>query len=76
MLKNLLVFNLPNERDDLILETNANNKHWSVLLKNKEKDQKLYKYYSEIFNKVKYNYPMMEKENLAVIRKIKNFLIF
>ena len=36
MYKNLPVLNLPNEGDDLILETGASNEHWSVVLKIKE----------------------------------------
>ena len=34
--KNLSILNLPNEEDDLILETDANNEHWSVVLKIKK----------------------------------------
>ena len=36
MCKNLPVLNLPNEEDDLILETDASNEHWSDVLKIKE----------------------------------------
>ena len=36
MCKNLLVLNLPNEGDDLILEIDASNEHWSALLKIKK----------------------------------------
>ena len=50
MCKNLPVLNLPNEEDDLILETDASNEHWSVVLKIKE-GEKLYKYCSGSFNK-------------------------
>ena len=48
--KNLSVFNLPNERDDLVLETDANNEHWSAVHKIKE-GEKLCKYCSGSFNK-------------------------
>jgi len=48
--KNLLVLHLPNEEDDLILETEASNEHWSAVLKIK-KGEKLCKYYSRSFNK-------------------------
>jgi len=75
MCKNLPVFNLPNDEDDLILGTNASNEHWSAVIKIK-KGEKLSKYYSGSFNKVECNYPIMEKEILAVIRGIKKFLIF
>ena len=50
MRKNLPVLNLPNEEDDLILETDASNEHWSEVLKIKE-GEKLCKYCSGSFNK-------------------------
>ena len=73
--KNLLVLNLPNERDDLVREADASNEHWSIVPKIKE-GEKLCKYCSESFNEAECNYPTMEKEILAVIREIENFLIF
>ena len=75
MCKNLLVLNLPNEGDDLILEIDASNEHWSAVLKIKEAE-KLCKYCSGSFNKAECNYPTVEKEILAVIRRIEKFLIF
>jgi len=33
MCKNLSILSLPNEGDNLILEIDANNEHWSVVLK-------------------------------------------
>jgi len=76
MCKNVPVLNLPNEEeDDLILETDANDEHWSVILKIKG-GEKLCKYCSGSFNKGEYNYPTMEKKILIVIRGIKKFLIF
>ena len=72
MCKNLPILNLPNEGDDLILETDASNEHWSVVLKIKE-GEKLCKYYTESFNKAECNYSTMEKENLAVTNGIKRF---
>jgi len=36
MCTNLPVLNLPNEEDDLILETDANNEHWTAILKIKK----------------------------------------
>jgi len=75
MCKNLPVLNLPNEEDDLILETDASNEHWSAVLKIKE-GEKLCKYCSGSFNKAECNCPTMEKEILAVIRGIEKFLIF
>jgi len=66
---------LPNEEDDLILETDASNKYWSSVLKIK-KGEELCKYCSGSFNKAKYNYLTMKKEILVVIRGIEKFLIF
>jgi len=68
-------FNLPNEEDDFILETDASNEHWSAVLKIKE-GEKLSKYCSGSFNKAECNYPAMKKEILAVIRGIEKFSIF
>jgi len=75
MYKNLPDLNLPNEEDDLILEIDVSNEHWSAILKIK-KGEKLCKYCSENFNKAECNYPAMEKEIHRVIRRIKKFLIF
>ena len=75
MCKNLRVLNLPNEEDNLILEIDVSNEHWSVVLKIKE-GEKLYKYCSRSFNKAECNYPTMKKEILAVIRGTEKFLIF
>ena len=36
MCKNLPVLNLPNEGDNLVLETDARNEHWSTVLKSKK----------------------------------------
>ena len=73
--KNLSILNLPNEGDDLVLETDASNEHWSAVFKTKE-GEKLCKYYSGSFNKVECNYPIMKKEIPVVIRGIENFLFF
>jgi len=43
MYKNLHILDLPNERGDLIIGTDASNEHWSVVLK--IKGEKLFKYY-------------------------------
>ena len=75
MCKNLPILNLPNEGGYLILETNASNEHWSVVLEIKKRE-KLCKYCSENFNKAECNYPIMAKEILAVIKVIEKFLIF
>ena len=71
MCKNPQVLNLPNEEDDLILETNASNEHRSAVLKIK-KGEKLCKYCSGSFNNAECNYPTMEKEILAVISGIES----
>jgi len=75
MCKNFPILNLPNEGDDLILETDASNEHWSAVLKIKE-GEKLCKYCSGSFNKAECNYATMETEILVVIREIEKFLIF
>jgi len=75
MCKNLSILNLPNEENDLILEIDASNEHWSAILKLKNAE-KLCKYYSGSFNKVECNYFTMKKKILAVIRGIEKFLIF
>jgi len=66
---------LPNEGNDLVPETYANNKHWSTVLKIKD-GEKLCKYCIGSFNKIEYNYPMMEKEILTAIRGIEKSSIF
>jgi len=52
----------------------ANNEHWGAILKIKV--EKLCKYYSGNFNKVKCNYPRIKKEILVVKRGFKMLLIF
>ena len=54
MCKNLPILDLPNEEDDLILETDASYEHWNAVLKIKEGEQ-LCKYCSENFDKAKCN---------------------
>ena len=71
MYKNLHVFSLPNEGNDLVLETDANNEYQTAVLKIKE-GEKLCKYCSGSFNKAECNYPMMEKEILVIIRELKS----
>jgi len=75
MSKNLPILNLPNEEDDLILEIDASNEHWSAILKIKEWE-KLCKCCSGSFNKAEQNYSTMEKEILTGIKGIEKFLIF
>ena len=75
MCKNLPVLNLPNEGDNLVLETDVSNEHWSAILKIKE-GEKLCKYSSGSFNKAECNYPTIEKEILAITKGIEKFLIF
>jgi len=36
MCKYLLILNLPNKEDNLVLETDASNEHWSTVFKIKE----------------------------------------
>jgi len=63
---------LPNEGNDLILETEASNDHWSAPPKIRE-GEKLHKYCSGSFNKAECNYPTIEKEMLATIGELKSF---
>ena len=63
MCKNISILNLCNKSNDLILETDTNNEHWSALLKIKERE-KPSKYYSGSFNKVECNYPRCKKKSL------------
>ena len=72
---NLLVLTLPNEDDELVLETDASNYHWGAVLKIK-KDNKLCRYSSGSFNKAECNYTVMEKEILAILKGINKFIIF
>jgi len=74
MCKNIPVLNFCNEGNDLILETDTNNEHWSGVLKIKE-ERKLCTYCNGGFNKVEHNYGTMEKEILTIIRGIEKFLI-
>jgi len=61
MCQNIFILNLPNRGDHLILDTDASNERWSTVLdQNQKKEEKLYKYYSESFNKVECNSPTME----------------
>ena len=75
MCKILHVLSFPNNGDDLILETDASNEHWTAILKIKE-GEILCKYCSGSFNKTECNYLTMEKQILTVIRGIEKFLIF
>ena len=72
MCKSFPILNFPNEGDDLVLEIDPSNEHWSTVLKIKE-GEKLFKYWSGSFNKTECSYPTMEKEILAVIRGIEKF---
>ena len=62
MCKNSPVLNLPNKGDDLIVETDASNKHWSAVLKIKE-GENLLKYCNGSFNKEKMQLFHDEKRN-------------
>ena len=72
---NLPILTLPNEDDELVLETDASDHHWGAVLKLK-KDNKLCRYSSGSFNKAECNYTVMEKEILAIYKGINKFIIF
>ena len=59
---------MPNEGDDLVLEIDVSNEHWSAVLKINE-GEKLCKYCSGSFNKAECNYLTMEKEILGFVKK-------
>ena len=55
----LPILTLPNEDDELVLETDASDYHWGVVLKLK-KDNKLCRYSSGSFNKAECNYIVID----------------
>ena len=68
MCKNLPILKLPNEGDDLVLKTDANNEHWSAVLKIK-KGEKLYKYCIGSFNKAEMQQSYDGKRNPCGYKK-------
>ena len=65
---------LPNENDNLILQTNASNKYWATVLKTDLGE--ICRYTSGTFNNNQINYDINENELLAIIKMINKFEVF
>lgn len=81
--KNLPKLQLPKEKDDLILETDASEYYWSGVLKkidyNTEQEkigESICRYCSGTFSDTETRYHINEKELLAVIRSCQKFYYF
>ena len=71
---NLPKLRLPNENDNLILQTDASDKYWAAILKTDLGE--ICRYTSGTFNNNQINYDINEKELLAIIKGINKFEIF
>ena len=65
---------LPNEKDKLIIQTDASNLYWGAILKTDINE--ICRYTSGTFNQAQINYPVHEKELLAIYKGIKKFSLF
>ena len=65
---------MPNENDNLILQTNASDKYWATILKTNLGE--ICRYTSGTFNNNQLNYDINEKELLVIIKGINNFEVF
>ena len=65
---------MPNENDNLILQTNASDKYWTTILKTDLGE--ICRYISETFNENQINYDINEKELLVIIKEINKFEVF
>ena len=65
---------LPNENDNLILQTDASDKYWETILKTYLGE--ICRYTSGTFNDNKINYDINENELLAIIKGINKFEVF
>jgi len=81
--KNLPKLQLPKEKDDLILETDASEYYWSGILKkidynnqNEKIGESICRYCSGTFSDTETRYHINEKELLAVIRSCHKFCYF
>ena len=72
--KNLPKLRLPDEKDNLIVNTDASDKYWAAILKTDLNE--ICRYSSGTFNQAEINYTTHEKELLAIIRGIKKFSLF
>ena len=71
---NLPKVRLPNENDNLILQTDASDKYWAAILKIDLGE--ICRYTSRTFNEKQINYDINEKELLAIIKGINKFEVF
>ena len=71
---NLPKLRLPKENDNLILQTDASDKYWAVILKTYLGE--ICRYTNGTFNNNKINYDINEKELLAIIKGIYKFEVF
>ena len=65
---------LSNENDNLILQTDASDKHWETILKTDLRE--ICHYISGCFNDNYINYDVNENELLAIIKEINKFEVF
>ena len=65
---------MPNENDNLILQTYASDKYWATILKTDLGE--ICRYTNGTFNDNHINYDINEKELLAIIKGINKFEIF
>ena len=72
--KNLPKLRLPDEKDKLIVQTDASDLYWSALLKTDLNE--ICRYTSGTFNNAEVNYSTNEKELLAVVKGINKFKMF
>ena len=71
---NLPKLRLPNENDNLILQTHVSNKYWAAILKTDLGE--ICRYTSGTFNNNQINYDINENELLAIIKGINKFEVF
>ena len=72
--KNLPSLRLPEKNDKLIIQTDASDLHWGAILKTDINE--IFRYTSGTFNQAQVNYPVHEKELLAIYKGIKMFSLF
>ena len=65
---------MPNENDNLVLQTDASDKYWAAILKTDLGE--ICQYASGTFNNNQINYNINEKELLAIIKGINKFEVF
>ena len=69
--KNLPALRLPEENDKLVIQTDASDLYWGAILKTDVNE--ICRYISGTFNQAQVNYPVHEKELLAIYKGIKKF---